>query len=384
MAKRGTLGDVVGMRFARLALLIACALAPVPVVAPRAASADEGQAERAATAVFAARRALAGTPKPAWFVIDACASDGPAPQAYCTGYIEGASLIWKRWSACVSADPAERDFCDGAEAAEARLAAFFASCADCSEETFAPEMTDEGARARAFAERLRRLPDEIAAVLGACPRTATGPSERFCAAYDLWAETEIIQYSMLYDRKFTDDPGALGRGDGAGDAALHLFVSVEMFELEPCVTSRTNAAAMRAALLDFVARYPDQKVGTSAVIALGRALNDGLCGASGKARPHMESCLIWDDEAGIFTARNRCEAAVSVQFMAAAHPEPMTGIVPEGGVFRTGLRREELASGWWIFTACPEGHVASVSFEAGNEAIRASRYGCVPSGAGGD
>lgn len=322
------------------------------------------------------RRAAVDNPKSPEFIVNACTSTDLAASEYCEGYLDGAMFIWKQWAACKALDNDERSFCVGAEDADNRISAFFASCDDCNFDSFRPDLTDDDERASKFLQRLQKLPAEMESALGACPRDKQR-NERYCAGYDARAANEVAELLVTYPGEMTKDVGTLGRGDGARDAGAHLFASQEFFKVQTCVTSRTEPPQARESLLNFLRENPGQKQSETAVIVLGGALHYTLCLGTEGARPHMEACVVWTRKDGEFVAENVCDAALVIQFMAKSRPSVVVREVAAGEVFRTGLSHSKVNSGWWIFTACPVGYNISVPFEANSAEIKASRYECL-------
>lgn len=196
--------------------------------------------------------------------------------------------------------------------------------------------------------------------------------------YEAEAANKIAELTVMYLDELTTAPKDLGRGDGIGDAGLHLWADEEFFTIQTCLTHSSADSDMRVGLLDFLERFPDQAQVETAVIVLGRALSHTFCNDANGGRPHMEACVVWASERGAFVGRNICESAVVIRFMAENQPDAIEGAVGSGEIFRTGLVDADVRLGWWMFTACPEGHTPSVPFVANSRAIEASAYACVP------
>ncbi len=113
----------------------------------------------------------------------------------------------------------------------------------------------------------------------------------------------------------------------------------------------------------------------------GRALTYSHCPGSGdKVCPHMEMCTNWRYYHGELGTQNACGTAVVVRFLFVSNAKKnvIDRELKPGEVLRSGLSKEKVASGWYIFTTCPAGYFSSVPLEDEyREAIRDSQYDCV-------
>jgi hypothetical protein len=114
--------------------------------------------------------------------------------------------------------------------------------------------------------------------------------------------------------------------------------------------------------------------------ALLACFSIGFAGFAQKPIAHLEYCTRWGDidAKGGFGTSNTCPQPVVIRFMRAGDQRIVERTLKPGEVFDTGLTREQIHSGWWMFTTCPVGYASSVAFTAQNRnALIASKYRCV-------
>jgi hypothetical protein len=94
--------------------------------------------------------------------------------------------------------------------------------------------------------------------------------------------------------------------------------------------------------------------------------------------PHLEKCTDWNYQDGVFGTTNSCSQPVAIQFMTRGNQQATTGNIGPKERFKTGLNKQQIDSGWWMFTACPVGYVSSITFVPGNkDTLIPSKYNCV-------
>jgi hypothetical protein len=117
--------------------------------------------------------------------------------------------------------------------------------------------------------------------------------------------------------------------------------------------------------------------GAAAVLGWLAAASPSL--AQQKAH-HLEHCTRWGyiDASGRFGTSNTCTQPVEIQFTRAGDQRVVKRTLKPGQTFDTGLTREQIQSGWWMFTACPVGDASSIPFAPENrDVLIASKYECV-------
>jgi hypothetical protein len=95
---------------------------------------------------------------------------------------------------------------------------------------------------------------------------------------------------------------------------------------------------------------------------------------------HLEQCTRWGyiDANGRFGTSNTCKVPVEIRFMTQGNQRAVARVLKPGETFDTGLTREQIGSGWWMFTTCPVGHASSVAFTPTNrDTLIASKYRCI-------
>jgi hypothetical protein len=285
-----------------------------------------------------------------------CNSTDTDRLAYCEGYIRGAAYIWKFQHACSSASREDQLFCAGLEEARTSLEEAMSACADCDQP-----------------DGLRRFRDELRAAGDICA-TDEGHDENYCAGYNAWIEFAVANLIPFQPIEAGQNAKDLGFSHAVGDVFLHLMASSEIHGFVPCLEWEVRSEQMREVFVNFMRDNPAQETGSSAVIALARALYYGLCpGPELGLKPHMEQCISWDPVGGQHGARNLCDEEVVIEF--ASRSREIERLEIPGKSFRADKRLSGMP---WMFTVCPNGHVSSVLFDAENsDAIRASRYSCV-------
>jgi hypothetical protein len=119
------------------------------------------------------------------------------------------------------------------------------------------------------------------------------------------------------------------------------------------------------------------------VIVFCLALSLGASGVSAAAQKsvaHLESCTRWGyiDQGGYFGTSNTCNRSVALRFLAKSSPQIVERALNPGEVFDSGLTREQIETGWWMFTTCPVGYQSNVAFVPENRGvIIPSKYRCV-------
>jgi hypothetical protein len=280
-----------------------------------------------------------------------CTSTNLDRLAYCEGYIELATRSWKYSTACESQTHGDPSFCAGATAAQKKIQEILQACGDC-----APD------------ERLVKLKTAIGTCLSDAQR-----DERYCSGYNWEVANKIAELSVQ-----SKDVRGLGVRHGAEDLFLNLWTSkAELLEFRPCLQTEVGPQQLRNMFLGFIRDNPEQQRGSTAIMALEKALFYELCpGPARGLKPHMEQCTAWDyGDDGQLGTKNTCDKAVVIQFMAKNQRTVERQLNP-GDAFRTGISRSQIGGDWW-FTACPVGYVSSVPFLPKNlGVIRASQYSC--------
>jgi hypothetical protein len=309
-------------------------------------------------------------------LVSFCSSVDADELAYCEGYIDGATLIWKLSTACTSIEAGDQSFCAGGESARDEISKAFKACKDCDIATFRPELGDDPKRVELFMERMNRFRNELKAAMGTCT-----PDEHrdvhFCSGYNAMTEREIAELSIWNTNDVSVGARDLGLEQASMDLIVHFFASEEIHEFQPCLQKSIGPQQTRNILLEFVHDHPEQQRETTAIIILEKALFYGLCpGPAQQIKPHMEQCTRWEYDSGEFGTENTCDKSVAIQFMVEGQQAIERQIKP-GKAFSTGLSRSDISRGWWMFTTCPAGYVSSVPFLPENKsAIAASRYSC--------
>lgn len=310
-------------------------------------------------------------------LVNYCSSDDADELAYCEGYIDGATLIWKLSTACTSMEAGDQSFCAGGESARDAISKAFKACQDCDIGTFRPELGDDPKRVELYMERMLKFRNELEVTMGSCSPDEHR-DEQYCLGYNAMTERMITELSISYTNDVSVGPRDLGLGQAASDLFVHLFASKQIHEFQPCLQKSIGPQQTRNILLEFVHDNPEQQQDSTAIIILAKALFYGLCpGPAQQLKPHMEQCTKWEYDGGEFGTKNTCDKGVAIQFMVEGQQAIELQIKP-GKAFSTGLSRSDTGYSWWMFTTCPAGYVSSVPFQPENQvAIAASRYSCV-------
>ena len=123
-----------------------------------------------------------------------------------------------------------------------------------------------------------------------------------------------------------------------------------------------------------------RKLGLACVVGLS-ALVPVLPARAQTAVSHLEHCTRWGyiDQNQHFGTSNTCQMTVALRFPAKSSPDPVVRVLKPGEAFDTGLTRQQVESGWWMFTTCPTGYKSNVAFVPANvDIIAPSNYRCVP------
>lgn len=292
-----------------------------------------------------------------------CRSTGAEESEYCDGYIDGASLMWRYWTACQSQASGDRSFCAGADASMKKSQEFRAACGDCN----------SGNK-----ERLQRFPEEMKAALRVCSPDPDRDRD-YCDGYNAQSEKEV-DFTITFSESEAITASGLGRGHASRDMFASLWVLTgEMHQFAPCLSRATDAARIKDVLLDFAQENPEQGQSSTAIMLLAKALYYRSCpGVSWQFRPHAEHCTkVWDYYDGQFGTRNTCDEPVVVWLMTHSDQAAMVRELKPGEIFRSGLTREQIRSGW-VFATCPVGHVTSIPIgPQSREEIAKGRYHCV-------
>lgn len=280
-----------------------------------------------------------------------CTSTDPDRLAYCEGYIEGATHLWKLHTACSSLKKSDMLFCAGAKDAS--------------------EMID-----------MTKSPDDIKTIMGEC-KSGKYYDEDYCSGYNAevaWRRG-FAKLSVTYPNGEPENP----RGLGVSNAATDMFVvamGTGVF-LEPCVQIEITPKQVRKILLEFIRKNPEQQVNSEAIIILTKALFYDFCPGPTPQRlkPHLENCIKWastrrDSKLGW---RNICNKAVVIEFHSYLPGKPGLNIERQVIPGKTSTKHPRHSGGKpSLFTVCPVGYVSSVPFTEENRGdIRASRYSCI-------
>ncbi len=305
---------------------------------------------------------------PAEYLLSACRSAVADESDTCDGYIDGAVVIWKYWTACHFPARAERSFCAGIEASQKKHQEVFAMCHDCKYDQFGSE--------EKFRDRMQRFRDEMKAALGICV-PSDEHDQHYCDGYNAESENEVADLTVTYDG--TGPAKLLGRGAAVSDVGMHLFASEEFLKTRPCLPPATDSKQIKDILLRFTEENPEQGQHTTAVMLLGKALYYKLCpGVPERLHPNSEHCTDWRYYNGQFGARNNCDRPVVVQFMTQSDQVATVRELKPDETFRTGLSPDQVNKGWYIYAACPAGYITSVPFgPQAREEIGNSEYYCV-------
>ena len=290
-----------------------------------------------------------------------CISTDRDSLAYCQGFMRGAGNIWKVQHACSSTARTDQLFCAGFEEARRSLQESLSECADCDQQ-----------------EGLRRFRDELRSAGEICT-AGENRDENYCAGYNAQVEMTIarlLPFQPIDAGQIAEDAGLSHALD---DAFLHFWGSKEFGGFAPCLALETPPKQMREVFVKFMRDNPAQQVGTTAVIALEKALYYGLCpGPQRGLKPHVEQCISWERVEGHDGARNLCDEEVAIEFVSKLGGDSsfeIERLEVQGGAFRLNSKLSGMPP---MFTVCPTGYVSSVPFQAENsEPIRASRYSCV-------
>lgn len=308
-------------------------------------------------------------------LIKLCSSTDSNMVAYCEGYIDSAMHTWKFMTACASKTNNNQSFCAGAKSAQKAIQEALKACQDCNLGSFKPELKDKTIRGQLFMERMREFPKELRATIGICSPDEHH-DEHYCSGYNTEVVNEVADISMLYSSHLPNEARDMGMGHAAGDVGIHLWASAEFFEFVPCLKRAIDSDQARNIFLKFMRDNPEQQRGTTAIMALEKALYYSVCPGPALVgvKPHMEQCTTWEYDNGYFGTKNTCDQAVLIQFMTKDKRTIERQLNP-GETFRTSMSREY---DWWMFTACPAGYVSSIAFLRENdESIRTSGYSCI-------
>lgn len=346
------------------------------------AAAGETQASSAATSseTFLQSRLQrsSGTLTAAEF-LNLCRSASTDKAVYCEAYIESTLAFWKYVTTCKSPTRADQAFCAGANASGDKLSDLLKSCNDCDASKLPADAAERRNAGHRFLQRMRRFYAEAATALGFCKPDQLHDAN-WCAGYNTQTQSEIASLGVAY-RVPDIGPRIFGLGDATNDAKAALWVSKEFHHWAPCAARTLTPEEAKATLLRFAAEYPEQQRGPYAIELMAKAMFYGYCPgpALGHVRPNRELCLEWDTYDGTFGARNTCDRAVTIRFLLQHQQHAIEQEAAPGKVFSTGMSRQQLDSGWWMFTACGLGEVSSVDLAAQNrDAIADSLYSCEP------
>lgn len=305
-------------------------------------------------------------------LIKICSSTDSEMMNYCEGYIESALYTWKLMTTCASQKQSNQSFCRGAKSAQKSIQKVMSACKDCSLGGFKPELKDNIIRGRLFEERMQKFPTELSAALGVCIPDDQR-DEHYCAGYDSQVKNTITEYAVLYSSKLSDKPKDMGMGHAAADVGLHLWSSTAFFGFLPCIKREINSDEAKTLFLKFMYDNPEQKIDTTAIVALEKSLYYSVCPgpALGGVKPNMEQCTKWKSENDYLGTKNTCKKDVQIQFM-----------TKDKQIIERQLSPNETFStekqNWWMFATCPVGYMSSVEFSLENERnIRTSQYSCI-------
>lgn len=294
-------------------------------------------------------------------LFQSCISTDRDRLAYCEGFIRGAAHIWKAQQACSSTARTDQLFCAGFEEARTSLQEVLSECADCDQR-----------------EGRRRFRDELRSAGEICT-AGENRDENYCAGYNAQVEMTIAHLLPFQPIEAGQIAGDVGLSHALDDAFLHFWGSKEFGGFAPCLAVETRPKQMREVFVKFMQDNPAQQTGSTAVMALEKALYYGLCpGPQRGLKPHAEQCISWNRVEGHDGAKNLCDEEVAIEFVSKLGGDSNLEIerleVP-GEAFRADSKLSGMPP---MFTVCPIGYVSSVPFNAENsDAIRASRYSCV-------
>ena len=311
-------------------------------------------------------------------LIKLCSSSNPDMVSYCEGYIESALYSWKLITACSSPIQSNQSFCLGAESAQKAIQKALTSCNDCNIRSFKPELKDNTIRGRLFIERMQKFSKELNTSLGVC-----SPNEEYnkhyCTGYNLEVKNTITNYFMTYSRNLTMKPKDMGMGHATDDLGVHLFTSAELMEFVPCINKMFSTEEAKNVFLKFMHDNPEQRIDTTALIALEKSLYYNVCPGrelgwleTNFLKPHMEQCTKLEYENGYYKTKNNCSKSVHFNFWEKGQKIIARDLKP-GESFKVNPK-----SGSWMFTTCPVGYISSVELSEDNtHIIRASQYSCI-------
>ncbi|MGW8248477.1 MAG: hypothetical protein ACWGOV_10230 [Acidiferrobacterales bacterium] len=306
-------------------------------------------------------------------LVSLCKSTDPDKSAYCKGYMEGATHLWKVQKACASAIRRDQSFCAGAKAANELVSKTLHACKDCNLGNFRPDLKNDPRRTKLFIERMQRFADELKTTLGVC-LPEKGHDRNYCLGYNMQAAITVADMSMTYHSSASESARELGMGRAESDVFINAYASAEFLALRPCIPVAMTPEKVRKIMLAFVRENPDQQVNLPAVMLLARALFYDFCPGptSRQLKPHLENCLTWTQVSGKGGVRNSCSRPVVIEFVYKGKLEHR--VIP-GNAFSADPSLSTQPS---PFTVCPVGYVSSVPFTAENrEDIRLSKYSCV-------
>jgi hypothetical protein len=315
-------------------------------------------------------------PRSASAFVKLCAAEDADRVAYCEGYLEALLHYLKYKSSCMPDEILDRTYCQGATEAQEKINSAWQSCKDCSFEQFRPDLQDDAARRQLFNERMKNFRDELGITLGTC-ELGGDRIKNYCLGFN--AEKNLGVSMNLGSPKTPENAYEMG----VSDVALDLFAVVYAYghnALKACVPVSLTPEEAKDILLEFVRENPEQQIDTIAPLLVAKALFYDLCktAISQNMRPHVEQCVQWshhDSQPGVM---NICDKTIVIVFILerASGPELKTEqLVIKGGHFHADKR---LLRAPWRSTACPEGYVSSVPFDADNlDTIAASDYGCI-------
>jgi len=296
-------------------------------------------------------------PRSASDLVGLCSSVDNEKLSYCDGYIEGATHIWKYWTACSSQELDDQAFCAGVTAAQNKIQ-------EASQELREYEP-----------DRFQQLRNELKAIVGVC--TPGDPyDENFCSGYNTKVSNVIAELSVI--QPIGIGARDRGLGDAESDVGTHLFASEEFYLFRPCLQVETSPQKVKNVLLEFAHQNSGKQQNLTAIMLLAEALYYNLCpGSAQKLVPHMEQCTVWDYANDKLMTRNNCDEVVVIHFMAEGHDAVKQQLNP-GMSFKTGMSRSQLGSGWWMYTTCPAEHISSIPFLPENRKVFVnSIYDCV-------
>lgn len=290
-----------------------------------------------------------------------CTSTDPDRLAYCEGYIEGATHLWKLNTACTSLAKSDLSFCAGAIDADEKITKALEACKDC-------DMT--------------RFPDDLKTIMGVC-KPDKYHDEHYCSGYNWETENSFAEFfRTTYQRNIPKSARNLGMGHAIRDVGIAIIATGEILAFQPCVQIAIAPKQVRKILLEFIRKNPEQQVNSSAIMILEKALFYDFCpGPTPQGlKPHLENCIKWastrrDKKLGW---RNICNKAVVIEFHS-YQDKPGLNIERQVIPGKTSTKHPRHSGGKpSLFTVCPVGYVSSVPFTAENKGdIRASQYSCI-------